>query len=377
MIKILYDNQCFSLQRYGGVSRYFAELMSGIKNEQNIKLLPGRYYSNNDYLQSKGLTYYKKFRDYRNFRGKIRIENYILEKENKQIERFISSGNFDIFHPTYYDIKFLDLIPNDKPFVVTIHDMIYEIYYDPLFECLTDITKQKAILINKANHIIAVSENTKRDILSVYPHISEKKISVVYHGASLSSNKETYITDTLPEKFFLYVGARKYYKNFLWMLKSISGFLKKTNYTLICAGAGEFDGYESKIIEEENLNKNIIHYKITNDFQLLNLYKKATCLIFPSLLEGFGIPILEAFESGCPVILSKSSCFPEIASHAALYFEVEDKEGLINQLYNLIIKKELPDELKHKGFERLKLFDWKKSVEQHKNIYELILKKSI
>ena len=103
------------------------------------------------------------------------------------------------------------------------------------------------------------------------------------------------------------------------------------------------------------------------------MYKKASCFIYPSSHKGFGIPILEAFSCGCPALLAKSSCFPEIAGNAAMYFENGNEENLVKQLEMILEDTGLSQRLRQTGFERLRFFSWEKTVKQHIEVYQNVV----
>jgi len=369
---ILFDDQIFKLQQYGGISRYFSQLIKGLNQSNNYDALPSSYFSNNKHLGATKLHKFSLLYRIGKFRWKGRLINYISKKKLEGLKKTIKAGKFDIFHPTYYKSDFLNYLPENIPFVLTVHDMIHELYFDPYFKIVNEETKQKSILIPKASHIITISESTKKDILTLFPEIDPAKISVIYHGFSFpKSNLKK--SSTIKSSYILYVGKRQYYKNFVWMLESLSDFLKEQDFLLICAGGGDFTDLENELIIKNNLKFKVLFYDIPNDDFLNELYSNAFCFIFPSLYEGFGLPILEAFSNNCPVILSIASCFPEIAGNAALYFEVDKPLSLTNQLTVLLNDNHLRNDLINMANQRLKKFSWDKMVDQHEKVYRSII----
>ena len=205
-MRILFDHQIFQLQEVGGISRYYAELVRQLSIAQNVKV--GLIFSDNQYLKDHKIIPIKPLVDHRQeflkgveFYGKGRLFNFFKTiKPSKyfncyQINKeysiaLLKTMDYDIFHPTYYDDYFLEYIGN-KPFVLTIHDMTYEKF--PEFFPLNDKTaKIKKNLAQRATHIIAVSENTKKDIIEFWG-IDNEKVSVIYHAVS-------YTHLTLPTK---------------------------------------------------------------------------------------------------------------------------------------------------------------------------------
>jgi len=371
-MKVLYDHQIFSNQIYGGISRYFIELMKNFENDNVIKYELSLKYSNNYYLKQLSDFSCKSFFKNYDFKKRDRIINYINRIISKNI---ISKREYDIFHPTYYDPYFLDYI-GKKPFVLTIYDMIHEVLTS-YFHCNDRVSEYKKLLALKADKIITISENTKEDIIKFY-NISEKKIKVIYLASSFTELNMDKINNVdirhkLPKKFILYVGSRWGYKNFYNFIKAIPLLLKNDrNLFIVCAGGGFFNENEKGFLKSISIQKKIFQFQV-DDEGLQVLYKNALAFVFPSLYEGFGIPVLESFACGCPVICSKTSSLPEVAGNAAVYFEPTDKVLMLNSIQKVIYDNSLRHQLIEKGIQRVKEFTWRKTAEKTKILYEGIL----
>lgn len=231
---------------------------------------------------------------------------------------------------------------------------------------------QKHLVIPKANHIIAVSQQTKRDLCRIM-NIKEEQVSVVYHGAD-----ETPYTpnenNRHPFEYILFVGERHFYKNFDFFAKQCVPILKRhKELKVVCTGK-PFNETEKSMFKSWEMEDRFIHEFIKTDQEMLDLYHYALAFVYPSSYEGFGLPILEAYKAECPVLLNHASCFPEIAEDAAVYFHMDEKrtdfEEQFETFYYLdgIEKKKLIE----KQNERLKHFSWKKSALELANIYKHI-----
>lgn len=230
------------------------------------------------------------------------------------------------------------------------------------------VVPNKIYLMEKATRIIAVSENTKKDIIKIYPHIDASKIDVVYHGCSIKINNKS--VDFLPENYILFVGTRAIYKNFIFLVNSIAELLKNdSNLYLICAGGGNFNTDEKELICKLGLENQIIQ-KYFEEEELGTFYKKAKCFVFPSLYEGFGIPVLESMTCGCPVVLANHSSFPEVAGNAGVYFELNNSEDLKNKVKVLIQNETLRNEYSLKGLEQVKKFSWEEAAKECLTVYK-------
>ena len=249
--------------------------------------------------------------------------------------------------------------------------MIHEKF--PLYFSSKDKTSEyKQILCQRASRIIAISQNTKNDLCDIF-NIQPNKVEVVYLGDSLKKIKSERVKD-IPQRYLLYVGSRSIYKNFSFLLKNISDIVKSENLYLVCVGGNNFTKDELKLIHVFNLERNITQLNAF-DAELKYLYENAIALVFPSLYEGFGIPILEAFVCDCPVVCSNTSSLPEVAGDAALYFNPNNKESIRFAVERILSDEKLRQDLIQKGQERVKEFSWKKCAQETKKVYESILKK--
>jgi glycosyltransferase involved in cell wall biosynthesis len=363
-MKILYDHQIFTGQKYGGISRYFIELYSYLLKTGTVKPKISVIYSENAYFQA--MFPKRSVLPKRNFPGKstgIKLINDYYSKE------CLIKGNFEIFHPTYYNPYFLKFLKT-KPYVLTVYDMIHELFPNMTEADQTPV--QKKNLIEHATKIIAISENTKTDIINFYT-IDPAIIEVIPLATSLHI-QNTEIASKLPQKFILFVGNRSFYKNFEFFTRSISSLISDQNdLYLICAGGGIFSDAEIRLFVSLNMTGKVIHHPIINDKILSQLYQKAILFAFPSLYEGFGIPILEAFSCGCPVAASNCSSIPEVGGDAVMYFDPNDSDSIEKVVGDILMDKGLKDSLRILGYQRLKQFSWQKTAELTKKLYDDII----
>jgi len=364
-MKVLYDSQMFDKQQYGGITRYFANLILGISKLHHVNADVSVLFSKNYYLQAAGkMILNRKLGQMIFSRGKS------ISKWNKNYSRYrIIKNDFDVFHPTYFHPYFLKFLK--KPFVITIHDMIYELYPE-YFQTNDHTAENKRKLIENANHIIAISETTKNDLMQI-ANVPSEKITVVYHG--YKAIKNTNVPQMpLPDSYMLFVGGRDNYKNFGIFAKAASEIMRAhPEFKVVCAGGGVFTPEEKKQFELINIHQDCIYQIDASDDLLYWLYRGAKVFIYPSLYEGFGLPILEAFEAECPVVLSETSSFREVAGPAALYFDPSSYNDLVECLNRLIIDAQIRKDLISLGTMRLPLFSMEKCLFETLAVYKKCL----
>lgn len=364
-MKVLLDPEIFFLQRFGGISRYCAEIKENLSKTNGVEVICPIFYSENLHLKSPDFWWRLK----RIFPQKIK--NFLIRKSREKFSRLLHSDDFDVVVSSYY-AKSLLAYSGKKPLVLTVYDMIHEVY--PELEPGSTLIQDKRGLMIKASKIIAISQNTKKDILRFYPQIAEEKIEVVYLSHSLSksqSNSQTPISIFPEGKYLLFVGNRGYYKNFKWFLLGVSDWLKTNQIPLICLGGGDFSSEENELISSLGLS-NLVTQKTFQDEELFGYYEQAFAFVFPSEYEGFGIPVLEAMYAGCPVVLPNHTSFPEVAGDAGVYFDLSKADSLVARLNELLGNEEYRLEKIVQGKARAQSFSWEKTTENCLKVYQAV-----
>ena len=360
-MKVLYEPDVFSIQDFGGVSRYFHELIDHAGPDLTCELPV--VLSNNLYLRDRKHTQHRQFFPGLPIPGAWRV---IQCTNRRAARRAIERQDFDVFHPTMNDSAyFLDLLGH-KPLVLTIHDMIPSLfgeYYGPDNSTLE-------LLAKRAAHIITVSEHTRADVLRLLP-VAAERVSVVHHGHRMRSHWPAALPQC-PDHYLLFIGKRTAYKNFGALVTALGLLVRREapGLHLVCAGGGAFTPAELLLLAQAGVTDRVHQFNYLTDGQLDRLYRGARAFVFPSRYEGFGLPILEAFGQQCPVVLSRASCFPEIAQDAALYFDPQDAEDLHAQLARLLHDPQLRQCLTRRGQVRRRDFTWERTVAGTCRAYE-------
>ncbi len=340
---LYYDGIIFSLQKAGGISNLFKEIITRLDHiEYDFRLN----------LYGKTLQ-------------KLPTKN-ILQQKERAFERYRSVSikkDCNIFHSTYYRNPIRGNINNLKV-VTTVHDFTYEFFASPIKKLIHSNQKLKSI--QTADKIICVSHNTKNDLIKFMPKIDTDRVEVIYNGVS----NDFFILKEKDKKiipYIIFVGERKGYKNFE---KILPIFQKEKDLNLLCVGGGSFTKKELSLLEKYLPQRYQQTGYIENN-QLNNFYNNAVCLIYPSSYEGFGIPVIEAMKAGCPVIALKNSSIPEISGDAAILLEELNLETLLEGLSS-VVNKEKRIDLIEKGIINSDRFSWDITFTKTLEIYRSI-----
>lgn len=365
-MRIAFDYQTFVMQPHGGISRYIVRLVENLAIlGQDARIFAPLH--RNEYAQylPPEIVYGNYIKDYpRKTWPLFMLLNRMMSK--KKIEQWSPS----LVHETYYSSR--GSIRGACPVVVTVHDMIHELF--PSYFKKTDGTAaRKKLAIQRADHIICVSNNTKNDLLNIF-NVSKEKVSVVHHGFDSLPIEETIeplVAQLILRPFLLYVGNRVGYKNFNTLLVAIASSQKlKTDFDIIAFGGGLFNSDERQKISELGFSPGQVQQLSGNDSLLGQLYKQAVALVYPSLYEGFGLPPLEAMSNKCPVICSNTSSLPEVVGNAGKYFDPTSFEDMARAIELVVYSASTTEKLIEQGVKNSSLFNWNKCANETIQVYK-------
>jgi glycosyltransferase involved in cell wall biosynthesis len=366
-MRIAFDHQVVGWQEYGGISRYVFELASNLatRHAQEVAVISPLYV--NRYLAHAPSSL--------NIVGvhvprlpKItplyRLANAIMSRP------FIAHYRPDIVHETYYSP--MRVGPRSAKTVLTVYDMIHEKFSDQ-FSRLSPTRRFKALAVARADHIICISEQTRRDLVEILG-VDPGKTSVVHLGFTMTNRSESTRPAPSARPYLLYVGSRGGYKNFQKLLRAYAASaLLRANFDLICFGGGPFTENELNVIRELGLSGGGVRQVAGDDDRLAGYYSAATAFIYPSLYEGFGIPLLEAMSFDCPVVCSGVSSIPEVAGTAGEFFDPYDVESMRNVIERVVGDDALRRRMVADGQERIGHFSWQRCAQETLDIYRGVL----
>lgn len=331
------------------------------------------------------------------FTPKVRNDNFNKEVsalpniEIKQPSGFFGS-NFSSYWRSYLITKELikqdidvyhglsnELPVNIKQFkgkkIVTIHDLIF-LRYPHLYSFFDRLIYRRKFYsaCKNADVIIAISEETKNDIISFF-NIPDQKIKVIYQSCDDAFYKEYSDIEfgkvqkkhNLPSSYLLYVGTIEERKNLLTIIKSLK--IVEEIKLIVVGRKTDYINDVNTFIQKNNLNNRVLFLENVTNEELPIIYQKASVFIYPSIFEGFGIPILEALISKTPVITTKSGCFPEAGGPNSIYIDPLNEVMLAQKINEILVSESLKKEMSEKGFIYAEKFHKVKIAQQLMDLY--------
>jgi glycosyltransferase involved in cell wall biosynthesis len=371
-LRVMFDSQIFCHQRFGGISRYVCNIAREMQQMAAVTPLIVAPFHFNEHLDElpRSLVKGKRVRWLEGLTA--------LAYGSSVLPGKIAARGFkpDILHNTYY---FPIKPPSGARGILTVYDMIHE-KYPKYFAASPFIRRIKAASVAAADHVICISESTRRDLLTTYD-IPEERVSVTHlgfdplgsllTGESSSDFKVRVLGADVP--YLLYVGSRVSYKNFRGLLEAYAASASlRTNFFFLCFGGGDFTDAERAAISKAGVEGRV-RYLGGSDAALAASYAHASLFVCPSLYEGFGIPVLEAMSLECPVACSNSSSLPEVVGDAAMLFDPLDRESIRNALESVLDSPSATIALRERGRIRRQLFSWRNCAENTIGIYRRVL----
>ncbi len=371
MIRINFDHQIYSLQRFGGATRYFMNLARCLLAEPctQVQLQLG-FYDSHLFPTSirpfiSGIPDNKLAPEHgvlRFFINELAARWYHLESASQQQSL--------VHHCTYiYPVH----RRRTTPLVVTHHDCTVEKFKDQFSRSELTI-KVKDKIYRQADRIITISEHSKTDLLNYYD-VPEHKIHVIHHGIESPLPRDSCLSPfpAEPAPYLLYVGARTPYKNFDGLLKAFSLSKVKSDFILVAAGGGKFTDPELALMQALGIREKVLGLPSVSQAELGWLYYHAHGMVYPSTYEGFGFPPLEAMSMGCPTLASDASCLPEVLGDGCLFFVSTSDDDLAGQLEVLCYDQSMRETVIMRGAAVVPRYTWAETANKTRRVYELAL----
>lgn len=350
-MNVFVDSIVFFLQKSGGISTYWNELLGRALKDPEVCVQINYAISCSGNLYSKDLigsgveTCLPKLRRYLDFVNPI------------------SNG---IVHSTYYRIP---VVKNECKVITTVHDFTYERYRHGTAAKIHSWQKRRAII--NSDGVICVSHSTRRDLKYFLGDLVDmRKVVVIHNGVG-----DMFFRTAIPQpewisrlgKYILFVGDRSGYKNFAVCYQALQ---ELKDFNLVCVGR-PFSSNEIRLLDFYIPGRYYCHTGVSNE--MLNiLYNFSYALLYPSLYEGFGIPLLEAMKAGCPVITTDSSSIPEVTNGSAIVLHTMVPDSIRDAIVSLGNESTRNDQVA-KGIENAERFSWDKTYSRTREYYKQIM----
>lgn len=366
-MRVSYDPEIFYMQRRGGISTYFYRLRQQFLARPELSIEP-------DSMP-------------RFVRTELAVEEGsarglpLGRAARPLIFNMVNSGSrtdwtaIDVRHFTFYGRRHLPRIPGVAK-AITIHDMTPELY--PHLFGRRNPHANKATHVQEADLIFCVSETTKTDLLSFYPGV-EDRVVVTPHGtgspftATTSAVEESSLVArrSVGFPYVMFVGSRDRYKAFDLIPPAIREVRRRAvDIGLVVVGGGGFSSEETRLMEDAGIPASRVHFVSPTDVELASYYRGAVALLYPSDYEGFGLPVLDAMASGCPVIVSDAPALLEVAGAAARVHRRRDAPDLAERIVETLAAPEVDAKaLRLAGIRRAKKYTWEASAESVAGAY--------
>lgn len=359
---------------FTGIGRYVSELTKNLFKIDN----------ENEYVLFMNDPEFPEFEEQKYPRVRkvlVNAKHYSFQEQIKFL-KILNKEKLDLMHFSHFNAP----IFYRRPCVVTIHDLTLSFFpgkkMHSFFYRLGYYIAMKSIL-RKSAKIIAVSEYTKEDLHHIF-RISLEKIEVIYEAASenfkkISEKEFKPILNkfNINKEYLLYTGVFREHKNLVGLLRAFALLKTKYGFSGNLVISGKEDPFYPEIrrtVKDFHLEDSVIFTGLVNENELNALYNGATIFVFPSLYEGFGLPILEAFNTGVPVCCSRTTSLPEIAGEGnACFFNPKDPADMADKIWELYTNKELQKILLERGYKRAKEFSWEKAALQTLKLYKEII----
>lgn len=361
-MKVLVDGVVFENTHQKGIRRYLHEILTRTEEEFSILLhkpLAGPVPENWDIIQPLGASPESRWDILQRFRYR--------EKAKKWRETIRS---FDVFHSTWFRLAPIPGIPT----VVTIYDMVTEAMPYRYFGNGEGDSLAKTRAIEVADAIITISEATKTDLLKLFPDIRTKVYAIPlgadhFNLAATSSVSKTVADQANGAPYVLFVGDRVGYKNFQALLEAMREMDWPSGVRLKVAGP-KFSPVEEACLRLLELEKRVEHCGFVSNKGLADLYAQAVAFVFPSLFEGFGLPILEAQARGTAVVANDMAVFHEVAGDAFIPCDCRNP-ALISKAVSDLLNSGSRERLIKAGFENVKRFSWAETARKTQEIWHV------
>tara|TARA_B100000780_G_scaffold119609_1_gene83834 strand:- start:1308 stop:2402 length:1095 start_codon:yes stop_codon:yes gene_type:complete len=364
-MKIVYDHEIFYQQKYGGISSYFTNLgLELLKKNTDISFVCPVHKNNNLEKLPKKNILGKKL----NYPSQI---NYFINKVNNNLSKiYYKRLRPDIVHKTYFSKNKLN---SKYKNIITFYDITHEL--NNTVSVLNEKTKfLKKNNINLADHIICPSYKVKVDLIN-HLNINENKISVTHFSSDYKKVSESELSKNKKfNNYLLYVGNRSGYKNFTSLVSAYANSEKlRKDFKILVFGGEKASLCGNDLVLKKGLPEDSFKFINGTNEDLEFLYKNVRAFVYTSAYEGFGIPLIEAMRSGCPIITSNGGALKEVGGSELTYFDPFNIDEIQQKIEEMVYSDDKIMKSNIYGLKRCDSFSWSKCATETLDIYKKVL----
>ena len=373
-IEVVIDGIIYNMFPFSGVGRIFEETlprMCELDDKLRIQLLTDGTLTYPSLPQHRQI-HHRHLPNLTQYLKVQRVQQSLSPALRRLVQRFaIGSGRNQIWHSTHYTLPG----PWAGYHVVSVYDMFFERFKD-IRSVQSEVWRDhKRRAFEQADILVCISESVKEEFPTFYPNVDKRKLRVVPLACSPVFTQNTFADDTSKvnnrKPFLLFVGGRWKHENFHRVLMAYSVWKYREEFDLALV-TFEFKHRMRALVKSLKIDDKIQLYSRISDKELAQLYNRASAFIYPSLYEGFGLPLLEAMSCGCPIIASKIPTTVEIAQDCPIYFETDNVDSLMQALTQAV-EEGRESERTRQGLQLGQQFSWDKTAQQTLNIYQSLL----
>jgi glycosyltransferase involved in cell wall biosynthesis len=367
--RVVFDHQIFTLQQFGGVSRYFCELATRLHGLPGWAACVAGGLHLNTHLAEARVPHLAV-----HLGMQLPLRARICGAVNRLVSPWLEYGaRPSLLHRTYYGLSDRRRM-GAVPVVVTVFDMIHELAAAG-FRADDTTARDKRLAVRNADHVLCISHSTANDLVRLLD-VPREKVSVTHLGYSAVFRQQAASAreSPPPRPYLLYVGQRGGYKNFATALAAYADSpMLREGFDLVAFGGPPFSADELSAISALALRPDRVVRRTGPDQELAIAYRHASALIYPSRYEGFGIPPLEAMACGCPVVSANTSSLPEVVGTAALLFDPSDQDALRRAMETAVADGALRARLVADGLRQVQHFSWDRCARETAAVYRSLL----
>lgn len=364
-IRVLYDGEAFMRHARGGIPRYLAELIGQFRADSSLGVEPVTPYR---WVASRHLVEHD--RRYTEVPLPRSVRLPVLRQLNaRRLRTAAAADEPDIAHHTLYEPSAFSRWPGQRR-VSTVYDFMLD-RFPELMAPGDDHLARVSECLQRSDAVICISETTRADLHRFHPGFDKPAFAVPLGVSDVFFDPPPTAMPALPQRYVLFVGNRAAHKNVDVLLRAFAERAAH-DHDLYLVLVGAYLGSESRTLSELGIADRTLRLRVS-DRQLPWVYRRAAVLVYTTLWEGFGLPVVEAMASGCPAVIADVDALTEVGGEAVRVFDHDDPAGLAAHIEEVIANTSEAERMRRCGMERARRYTWRRTAELTAQVYETVM----